>query len=1304
MRLPWDDGDIEELLASLRARIRALETVGDGEPVLDPEGTEEAEELWHAVSFLEPAQLLVATVIGRLHWYRYLLLPEGEQTQDLVSGEFLTGFVRERAPQLLPELVHPLVGYDGPGPAVWLRQGSALLHQGLVERPAVLDRAIDLLRRATAERAGPPTAVAAGLSNLGAALQDRYRRGGNKTDLDESIEHLWRAVATAESDDHNLAGYLGNLCASLCMRYERGDADRGDLDAAIEAGERAAALVTDDHPWRESIHRNLRSARRLRDGGGAGAAHSRRLSSEDLSEVGELGVIGLRLAMGSTNPRTLEQAIDLLRMATAVDTGHPNLATYFSRLAVGLGIRYERERRRTDLDGAVAAAQRALELTPAGDAERPERLINASNTWQLRYEVSGQVGDLDARIGLLREAVELDPDPSMPWANLSNALLIRFQSEGHSEDLDATIEAARRANDLLSKRDSDTDRALALSCLSDALFARFERSGLAQDLDDAAALARQAVEALPDGHPQAGRYVADLARFARLRFARTGAMADLDDMIVAYRRSAQVTPDSWADKLRGLSSLATQLLIRYDRTGVPDDLSEAVAAAEQAVACESPDPGLQAEALTVLSIALRHRHRSVAASADLDRAILVAQRAARVVPAGERRGPVLDALANALFMRYMSTNAIADLDEVVAVRRAVLATRAEGAAPDGAALHNLSVSLRFRFERTGDVADLDEAIEVGRAAADVVDHDPGRESRLWTLGITLRTRFDHLGDRRVAQEAITLWQRVCGDVAVSLQTRIYAARDWGRMGVQLGDWPGALAGYTEAIRLLPLLAWWGKGRAANEDVLGTMEGLAGEAAAAAVNCDRPDDAVRLLEQGRTVLWSQLLDTRTDLDAVWTAAPELAREMVDIRAVLDANTDDATADSAAEPQRADAGQRFALASRWQEIVAEVRQRPGLEHFLLPPALDTLLPPPDTGPVVMVYTSPWRCDALVVRHSGVHVVPLRALTAADADQHLGEYLDALGRSERERTAAARLSAEIAVNDLLGWAWDTIAEPVLAALDVGRHEDDGRPWPRLWWCPSGQLQLVPIHAAGKHEQPGEAVLDRVVSSYTPGLRALARARTDPRTPDTAHDLLSGERLLIVAMPTTGDDRSLDLPEVRLERDHLISLLPSDRWTLLEGTDATRSRVLAALGDCGMVHFSCHGQQNPQRPSDSGVVLDDGTLTVADIANAPHDRRLAVLSACKTATVGTDVADEVVTLAAALHYSGWRHVVATLWSVWADAAADITCDLYTHAAAGGRLRPDATALALHEAIRHDREHSPDHPTRWAPFVHIGP
>ncbi|GGM86445.1 hypothetical protein GCM10007977_105420 [Dactylosporangium sucinum] len=421
---------------------------------------------------------------------------------------------------------------------------------------------------------------------------------------------------------------------------------------------------------------------------------------------------------------------------------------------------------------------------------------------------------------------------------------------------------------------------------------------------------------------------------------------------------------------------------------------------------------------------------------------------------------------------------------------------------------------------------------------------------------------------------------------------------------------------------------------------------------------------------------------------------------------------------------DVDRRMALAREWDDLVAQVRELPGFEDFLRPPRIETLLPAAQDGPVVILNVSRWRCDALVVTLDDVAVVELPALTQESVVEQANRYLQAVGGYEHEAAAYLQAEQSFVASDqddnaliafaeagthwakegdrleaelraCLAWMWDSFAEKVLEHLGY-TAVPDGPTWPRVWWCPTGVLTLLPIHAAGYHERAGIAVLDRVVSSYTPTLRALVEARGDRGT--TA----APSRMLFVGLEDTpGQPR---LPNVRREREVLEANLPVDRCTTLTEDGATRAAVLTHLTEHSWIHLSCHGDQNLADPSRGGVHLYDGVLTVTDFSARQYDGEFAYLSGCKTAVGGVHLPDEAITLAAALHYTGYRHVIATLWSVNDLHAAQIAEDVYGTLIVGGVLDPRDAARALHDAVRALRAAYRDRPSVWTPFAHTGP
>jgi CHAT domain-containing protein len=163
-------------------------------------------------------------------------------------------------------------------------------------------------------------------------------------------------------------------------------------------------------------------------------------------------------------------------------------------------------------------------------------------------------------------------------------------------------------------------------------------------------------------------------------------------------------------------------------------------------------------------------------------------------------------------------------------------------------------------------------------------------------------------------------------------------------------------------------------------------------------------------------------------------------------------------------------------------------------------------------------------------------------------------------------------------------------------------------------------------------------------------------------------------------------------------------NRCRELIGEAATTSAVRAELPLHRWVHLSCHGRQSLTFPSRGGLRLYDGTLRICEISAARYRGEFIFLSACQTATGGVALPDEAISLAAALHFTGLRHVVATLWSVYDAAAAEIAERFYTNIADSGELTPARSALALHIAVKDQRNAHRGTPSWWTPFIHLGP
>jgi CHAT domain-containing protein len=251
-------------------------------------------------------------------------------------------------------------------------------------------------------------------------------------------------------------------------------------------------------------------------------------------------------------------------------------------------------------------------------------------------------------------------------------------------------------------------------------------------------------------------------------------------------------------------------------------------------------------------------------------------------------------------------------------------------------------------------------------------------------------------------------------------------------------------------------------------------------------------------------------------------------------------------------------------------------------------------------------------------------------------------------------------------------------------------------LWWCPAGPLARLPITAAGRHrEASGRTVLDRVVSSTTPTLAALAQALTAPPAGRAG--------ALVVAVPQT--PRLPPLPHAAAEAEAVWKLLPGAR--VLVGEAADLSTVEDAIRTARIVHFAGHGDSDTRMSvvRGGGLHLADGvTLTASQLQGIRLDPGdLAFLSACDTARPHPGLPDEPLHVAAAFQLAGFRSVIGTLWT--APDSVEVARAVYTDLTSGGRRDADTarSAPALAAAMRGLRDRFPAVPTRWAGYLHVG-
>lgn len=191
-----------------------------------------------------------------------------------------------------------------------------------------------------------------------------------------------------------------------------------------------------------------------------------------------------------------------------------------------------------------------------------------------------------------------------------------------------------------------------------------------------------------------------------------------------------------------------------------------------------------------------------------------------------------------------------------------------------------------------------------------------------------------------------------------------------------------------------------------------------------------------------------------------------------------------------------------------------------------------------------------------------------------------------------------------------------------------------------------MLPLHAAGIYDGDPSlraCCLDYVVSSYTPTLTALLRAQKGA-TPLMRHAL----SIALIAEKKGHDANLVVIHGVDKEVEDIESLARFSRVGKVHriSSPTTISRTCEAMQSANVVHLACHGIQDGLHATQSGFCLGDGRLTISQLMDSRMEEAfLAFLSACDTASGDKEHPDQAMHLAAAMLFTGFRTVVATMW-----------------------------------------------------------
>jgi CHAT domain-containing protein len=242
-------------------------------------------------------------------------------------------------------------------------------------------------------------------------------------------------------------------------------------------------------------------------------------------------------------------------------------------------------------------------------------------------------------------------------------------------------------------------------------------------------------------------------------------------------------------------------------------------------------------------------------------------------------------------------------------------------------------------------------------------------------------------------------------------------------------------------------------------------------------------------------------------------------------------------------------------------------------------------------------------------------------------------------------------------------------------------------------------------------------VVSSYSPTITTLLR--TQKATTSLSCNDLS---VALVAEKQAQDTSLPVIYQVDTEIEHVAEVAKSHNVQIVHQQigSTTIEKMSTVIQATNIVHLACHGIQDDGDATQSGFCLGDGRLTIAKLMNLKLDTAfLAFLSACETAKGDKNQPDQAMHLAAAMLFSGFKSVVATMWYVKSEfriseclltmirAISDVDGPkvakwFYEELLSKEVVDANSVAYALDCAVAKLRE-SGVSLERWAPFIHMG-
>ncbi|KAK0430715.1 CHAT domain-containing protein [Armillaria borealis] len=911
---------------------------------------------------------------------------------------------------------------------------------------------------------------------------------------------------------------------------------------------------------------------------------------------------------------------------------------------------------------------------------------------------------------------------SICFSKIGDLLKGRYDRLGEAEDLNKAILAQEMCIASTAADEEQLDE--SYGPLLASLKARWELFQAEEDADRILSCAEKAVELNPsNAHNQS-----NLSLALHISYWHHQTLALVDRKVLAMQRAVSYSMP--CDRKNMLTELANAHWLRFHCVEDPSDASACIKYLEQAMKCGKIDFFFHYMLLECLQevFSVNYDVQCYERACSIGETLLADDSLSNT----DRRH-VLMPLGTILLKSCLRSCTALPPDPrrlekcIQTLERAIKCMSLEQFKHSRSYYH-LSHALWLQLQiGTSTVSEFEYAISIGRKAVELASETRTRldmadqAACLLTLGGILVTYERAFPQSRAHDEKVLVFRQAAQLPSRSHDIRLTCAIRWADHCFDMQDWEGCFDAYTTAMECVQHLTWLGLSVVQQYRVISRrmlpIDLVASHAAHMAVHLGRSGMALEWIEQCRFIVWQRVLNLRVSMDTLADVEPTLACRLGEVSDLLQrgAYFDLLGMEEGSLEMRKQ--QRHRLAEEWEDLIAQTRSLPGFTDFLTPKDSAYFTSCEFGGIIVLlnVYGGSPSCEAIVLGSNKGKVVTflleqMNRKLATSLQKCLRETLQQSGRhscNARASEAWYGHDEQGGMSKVLSVLWKTVVKPLFDFLDLKPHDSlSGSEPPRLWWCPTGPLSFLPLHAAGLYNtaERGTKVYEFVASSYTPTVGILADISNQQS------EEFSG--LLTVCQPHTPgqnpipktEDEVCSVVQVAVESGSAMNV------SLLGNDDATPDAVLSGMVEHSWIHLACHARQDPTQPLESAFMLagdpkEGCPLKLTEIAKrANTNADFAFLSACQTATGDVSLSDESVHLAAGMLMAGYRRVIATMWAVNDSDAPIIAKMVYEYMLSDGKADSGKSCLALHRATASLRkERGVTNFMSWVPFIHYG-